>query len=96
MGIDRCVLALHGVESARLLFTNQVHLSNVALSNELDLVKAAWADLDVADLDRVGAVSPAEGYRLANLAWGGNGIDRVHGGQMSRVLRVGLDHAQRG
>jgi hypothetical protein len=72
-------LTLHGIQPTRFFLSHQVHLADIALSDQFDLVEAAGTNLDVADLDRVGAVRSAECDRLANLAWGGNSFDSVFG-----------------
>lgn len=87
----------HGIESTGFLLPDQVYLPNVSLPNQLDFIEASRADLDILDLDRIGAVRPPESDRLSNLARGRYAIGvwhrqvvtfhRIHHAQ-SRVIRM--------
>jgi hypothetical protein len=72
-------LTLHSIQPTRFFLSHQVHLADIALSDQFDLIEAARTDLNVADLDRVGAVRPAECDRLADLAWGGYSFESILG-----------------
>ena len=44
---SRRVLTLHGEELPSLLFPNKIHFANISSAEHLDLLEAAWADLDL-------------------------------------------------
>lgn len=54
-------VTFHGVESVALLFSHQIHFTHVTFTNKLDFVEAGGTNFNIADLDRVGTVCPAEG-----------------------------------
>src|SRR6478735_4896109 len=53
---------LHGIKPAALLLPYEVHLSNISLSNKLDLVKAGGANFNISNLDRIGTIGAAESH----------------------------------
>lgn len=63
-----CALTFHGVQSSRLLLPHKIDLAYISLADEFDLVKASWANFNIADFDRIGTVSPSEGGTIADLA----------------------------
>src|SRR6187402_1464835 len=53
---------LHSIQPAALLLSHQIHLSNVSLANQLDLIKTSWTNLNIPYLDGIRAVRPPECY----------------------------------
>ena len=47
------IYTFHSIQPAALFLPDQVYLSNISLANQLYLVKASWANLDIADLNRI-------------------------------------------
>ena len=62
-------LTFQSVQSSRLLLSHKIDLANVSLADQLDLVKASWANFNVTDFDRIGTVCSSESGCIANLAW---------------------------